>query len=455
MARMRGHRRLLRLLGLLAIGLSACAGGGSRLTAEERVAWLSQHALRVRSIDPADEDFSDLQPLHEVIGDARVVMLGEQSHGDGSTFLAKVRLIRFLHQEMGFDVLAFESSLFAMWQVGELLRAGHEPVDALQQGLLGTWSKSPEFEPLARYLGEHAAGPHPIDVAGVDLQTALPLDGERLIPGLHETADGVGLGVEGPDVNSDFWTTLSGFMAGRYFDPDSLPTRRVQEDVLSDLRWLAERLADSSATRSRDDARTLASWAQVSRSLAEHIENVWLGATESWDSPSYNERRDQQMARNLTWLARERFPGRKIIVWAHNGHVLRHVYRVDPGGFDCDCSMGQRIWEIFGERSFVIAATAYEGRFMWRAMGPELPDLTVVTDQDARFELEELLAASGAQYGVLVLKDPAPGADWLRTPILSRLPNNYYSLTSIWPEHADAILFLRTITPRRTTATER
>jgi hypothetical protein len=112
--------------------------------------------------------------------------------------------------------------------------------------------------------------------------------------------------------------------------------------------------------------------------------------------------------------------------------------------------MGQRIWEVFGEASFVIAATAYEGRYMWRAMGPELPDLTVVTDQDARFELEELLAATALQNGVLILKTPAPGGEWLRTPILSRIPNNYYSKLSIWPDHTDAVLFLRTIEPRRT-----
>src|SRR2546421_4659909 len=76
-----------------------------------KVAWLKDHALAVRSIDPADDDFSDLAPLRDLIGDARVVQLGEQSHGDGATFYAKARLIRFLHERMGFDVLAWESGM--------------------------------------------------------------------------------------------------------------------------------------------------------------------------------------------------------------------------------------------------------------------------------------------------------------------------------------------------------
>lgn len=52
----------------------------------EQVRWLVGHSTAVRSIEPADEDFSDLMPLVQVIGQARVVQLGEATHGDGATF---------------------------------------------------------------------------------------------------------------------------------------------------------------------------------------------------------------------------------------------------------------------------------------------------------------------------------------------------------------------------------
>ena len=71
-----------------------------------KVEWLRKNAIPIRTIDPADDDFTDLMPLKQRIGDARIVQLGEQTHGDGATFHAKSRLIRFLHQHMGFDVLA-------------------------------------------------------------------------------------------------------------------------------------------------------------------------------------------------------------------------------------------------------------------------------------------------------------------------------------------------------------
>lgn len=54
-----------------------------------KIEWLSKNELQIRSIDPNDDDFADLAPLKKILGDARVVQLGEQSHGDGATFYAK------------------------------------------------------------------------------------------------------------------------------------------------------------------------------------------------------------------------------------------------------------------------------------------------------------------------------------------------------------------------------
>lgn len=59
--------------------------------------WIDKNAVNVRSINPADEDFTDLEFLVGAIGNAQVVQLGEASHQGGNGFSAKARLVKFLH----------------------------------------------------------------------------------------------------------------------------------------------------------------------------------------------------------------------------------------------------------------------------------------------------------------------------------------------------------------------
>ena len=83
--------------------------------ADDRVDWLKKHAAPITTLDIGKQNdrFAELKPFGEAVGDARVVFLGEQTHGDGTTFEAKARLIRYLHEVKGFDVLAFESGMCA------------------------------------------------------------------------------------------------------------------------------------------------------------------------------------------------------------------------------------------------------------------------------------------------------------------------------------------------------
>src|SRR6266699_3115844 len=99
-------RTLFAALALLALPLQSQPAAPAE---DARVAWLADHAIRMRTLDASEDDFGDLEPLRATLKGVRVVMLGEQSHGDGTAFVAKTRLIRFLHERMGFDVLAFES----------------------------------------------------------------------------------------------------------------------------------------------------------------------------------------------------------------------------------------------------------------------------------------------------------------------------------------------------------
>lgn len=77
------------------------------LTAGE---WVRNHVIELATIDP-DASLDDLEPLREVIGDARVVALGEGAHFIEEFWTVRRRLTRFLCEHLGFRIVAAEFDL--------------------------------------------------------------------------------------------------------------------------------------------------------------------------------------------------------------------------------------------------------------------------------------------------------------------------------------------------------
>ena len=59
------------------------------------VRWLGDHAIILATTDPS-ADPTDLQPLGDAIGDARIVGVGEATHGTREHSRYKHRLLRYL-----------------------------------------------------------------------------------------------------------------------------------------------------------------------------------------------------------------------------------------------------------------------------------------------------------------------------------------------------------------------
>src|SRR5690606_42073490 len=55
------------------------------------------------------ESFESLSGWRESLKGVEIIALGENTHGLGEVFAAKTELVKFLHQELGFDWVLFES----------------------------------------------------------------------------------------------------------------------------------------------------------------------------------------------------------------------------------------------------------------------------------------------------------------------------------------------------------
>ena len=89
--------------------------------------WVADHAITADSLDPR-APLDDLEPLGEVIGDARVVGIGESAHYVREFYLLRHRLLRFLVERCGFTVYAPEAPFTQAQTIDAWIQGGQGTV---------------------------------------------------------------------------------------------------------------------------------------------------------------------------------------------------------------------------------------------------------------------------------------------------------------------------------------
>lgn len=144
----------------------------------DRLAWLRAHAHPIATTDPSDS-IDDLAFLKDIVGDARIVALGEGTHGTREFFQMKHRITQYLAEEMGFTIFAIEASTPESAKVSDytVRNIGDSPNDYIRGMYFWTWSTD-EVADMARWMrtfnnggpGNEAKAKH-IDFTGFDMQT--------------------------------------------------------------------------------------------------------------------------------------------------------------------------------------------------------------------------------------------------------------------------------------------
>jgi erythromycin esterase len=353
--------------------------------------WLSSNVIPLRTVEATDGDFSDLEPLMAAIGGARVVMLGEPSHGAGSAFTAKVRLIRFLHQRMGFDVVAWESGLFDVRLAqAELGDPGVDGAKAAQSGILPVWSRAAEVKPLFEYARAAASTTRPLDMAGFDINASAPKTGEKLAGELRGFV---------ARVRDDGLRDQAAILTDKVFAAHQrMQARGENQPTRADLDAYRQSVDQLTTLLRRRRADFAIAHAPIQIELMEHlIANLEAVGINAWhrnccEAPSGDaaiklqtdqwNRRDLQMAANLRWLLDRRYAGRKVIVWAHNAHLMRTYFAADWAEVhdkpqrDGMTPMGALLAQSLKDDVYSIALTTYEGEEAWangQKRGPVSP----------------------------------------------------------------------------------
>lgn len=384
-------------------------------------AWLEENAVPLKTLR-CDAPLDDLLALKETLADVRIVQLGEESHGDGPAFQAKCRLVKFLHEELGFDVLAFEAGLFECDRANAMLAEG-KVRDAMFASVPGVWRVA-ETRPVFQHLADSAKGERPLRLAGWDLQATggLALELPQALAALLGGDDrlfegGVALLRE----------TTEAIWNGHY-----APTSKSRKA----LRAVLDAIED--AITSKREALVSAHGEAETALLERALENFRLWETSAagpkkgkWDAVNA---RDARMADNFRWLAEVRYPEAKIISWGATMHFIHGAKGIKEGRTSPyrGCRpMGEATRKTFGKQVYTIGFAAHHGKKGTPFWGP------FDIDTAPSGSIEDILHRYGEPLLFVDFRKRGPFHERLQAGLLGY----NRAMVARWPDVIDGLVF--------------
>lgn len=261
-------------------------------------------------------DEADLGALLNRIGDSRLVLIGESTHGTSEFYRLRARVTQALIEQRGFQIVAIEGDWPDCARVDEYVRGRQSRLAADWQAFarFPTWMwRNEETSEFIRWLRDHNARrdmPERTSFRGLDLYSIFTsidavigyLNGiDREAAELAKLRYGCLTPWQGDPA-------LYGRLAvsGRY--------RVCADEAVAMLRDLLQKRLDYAAAG--DDA--LLDAVQNARLVANaerYYRAMYFGGNESWNL------RDRHMFDTLELMLSSQGVGAKAVVWEHNSHV--------------------------------------------------------------------------------------------------------------------------------------
>lgn len=416
--------KLPLLLGL--IGVGCCLSYDAR--AQANTGWLKKaHGITSVGSDYNKTQFSFLDAIAK---DNRVIFLGEETHGDGTTTSAKASVINYLIEKHGFDVLVFESQFFVQFRANEILRDKSLRqwfvfAELFRGNIDVTQSQRNDLIPAILKTGRK------VTICGADLV----LNSDPFYKLIQKDLEGCGVSKKTAE---RYWESSRAINVSAARMGDDMQRPRFDFGEFENLSKGILETLDKSSTTSRDKVEFMIQSVRSNLAVAEWMKEVWTKGLKSWpttlsDMNQFYRVRDEQMGSNLNWILKK-FPDKKVIVSTSTYHVSRNTHSLPV--------MIDFLPDSLRKRSFVLPFVAYRG-----SRGVRTP---LNADNVTKFErggnsLEAYLHTLGQPYAFLDFS----ALDTNERAVVDSVSMHPLSLENKarWTDVYDGVFFIDTMEP--------
>jgi erythromycin esterase len=334
--------------------LAGCMQG----TTDPTVQWIQQHAIPLKTTDQGVPD-TDLAPLKQIVGNASIIGLGEETHGTHEIIDLKARLTEFLISKMGFTTFVLENSWGPSQTVDQYINGGSKNInDVMHTGLFPSW-QTQEYRTLLNWMRAYNADPthtQKIHFLGMDCQTVSQSDFntvERYIqkvdPRQAAYVQQRYASISQPETPYTLYGKIDASTKQRYQDQ----AQQVYDLLQAHQKIYRDHSSPQEAAFALQTARVIVEFTTYynSNTPSEYAENFG--------------QRDSFMADNVIWI-HDHAAGNnpKLIVWAHDAHIADGSY------YAYGPNMGNDLYNKYANSYLAIGTTLHQGSYrIYQATG--------------------------------------------------------------------------------------
>ena len=350
----------------------------NRIRAKEpdtkEIEWLRSVIIPLKTVDMNSSE-EDLAPLKDLTMNAKIVALGEVTHGSSEIYRMKDRIIKYLVEKEGFTIFSIEGCLAEAYRINKYIKDGQgDPKELIKGMQFWTWDTQEMLELVEWMRAYNKTAVNKITFTGFDMQCY-----EESLKNIIQVA----AKYPAKDIDDSLRVLGTRLLAKSYHDSllfaiDKLD-RKIEKfdkgkkrtelvtDTLGSLKTKKDKIRELIHTADSTDPIPVTYFEYVFPMLYEYaITYIKDSSDRNWFMQNkivleqyshyvhdsiWNGDRDRWMAENLLRIQKTN-PQARIIVWAHNGHIQSKASR-----------MGYYVSRELKQDYLTIAFSFHEGTF--------------------------------------------------------------------------------------------